>query len=131
VEHFLRVAEAERQLNARVTAVEGGQQRDHVVGRVGPDAQLAAGQAAGGREQPFGLGLEGVEPARDVEQPAAQPGQLDAPPAPLEQLHAVALLQRLDLAREGRLRDVQRFGRPGVAARRRDGVEGPQLCRIH
>ena len=57
-----------------MATAEGGQQGYYVVRGVGADAQLAAAEPAGRREQLLGLGLEGVEAARDLEETAAQAG---------------------------------------------------------
>jgi hypothetical protein len=75
--------------------------------RIGGDPELPAGQAASAGQQLLGLGFDRGEAPGHVVQLAAQLRQLDAASAALEQAHPIALLQRLHLAREGRLGDVE------------------------
>ena len=111
--------------------VEGGQQRDDVRRRIGADPELAALEAAAAGEDLLGLDLGGVHPPGHLQEPAPEVGQLDAAAAALEEAHAVARLQGLHLAGEGRLADVQHLRRPAVAAGGGDRVKGADLGMIH
>ena len=46
----------------------------------------------------------------------------------MEQTHAIPLLERLHLAGEGWLSDIEHGRRAGIAARRGDRVERPEMC---
>jgi hypothetical protein len=58
--------------------------------------------------------------------PAAVAGQLDLARAAQEQHAADLLLQRLDLAADGRLREAQLVGRGAEREQPRNGLEGAQ-----
>src|SRR5690606_41874078 len=61
---------------------------------------------------------------------ATESSQLDAVPPALEQLDPEPLLQRLDLAGQCRLADVQGRSRTAEASMAGDGMEGSQVVRI-
>ncbi len=125
------IADDERDLDARIAPGEGGERRRHVVGRVGADAQMPLAEAASRGEEMLGLGLQAEDAAGQVKELAAELGRRDAPATAVEQPYPVALLQRLHLARQGRLRDMQGRGRPREAAGAGDSVESAQLGMIH
>jgi len=79
----------------------------------------------------LGLALEREQPARDLEQGAPELRRFDAPAATLEEAHAVARLQPLHLARQRRLRDVERRGGARESALAGHGMEGTQLRMIY
>ena len=65
--------------------------------------------------------------AREV---AADGGQADAPRRAVEQAHAQRLLELVDAAAEGRLRDVHRLGGAAEVAELGDGAEGQQVVQV-
>ncbi len=123
-----RVAETEGEPHPRMAPAEGGQEGNDVGGRVGADPQLPAGKAARAGQELLGLVLGRTQAPGHVEQLAAQVGQLDAAPAALEQAHPITLFQRLHLAGEGRLSDIEHGRRACIAAGRGDRVERPEMC---
>jgi hypothetical protein len=112
-------------------AAQLGEDRYGVVRVVGADAQVAAAQRLGAREQRARLVLELEEPRRDVVEVAAERGQLERPPAALEQAHGIGGLERGDVARQRRLAHLCYRGGAGEAALARDEVEGAELHRVH
>jgi hypothetical protein len=78
-------------------------------------------QRAGGGQHLLGLGQQAL----------ASPRQRDAPGPAVEQRDAQLFFQRLDLARDGRLRDVQGFGRARELADLGHRDERTQLVDFH
>ncbi|EEF22926.1 conserved hypothetical protein [Ricinus communis] len=66
-----------------------------------------------------------------LHQGLASPREADAARAPVEQRHAQLFLQRLDLGRDGGLRQVQGLGRARDAAQRGRRDVGAQLIHLH
>ena len=83
-----------------------------MIGRVGADPQVPALQRLGGGQHLHGLQLQAEHAEGDVEQVAADVGDLDPPPAPVEQADAEPLLEGPDLAGEGRLGHVRAAAPP-------------------
>lgn len=76
-------------------------------------------------------GLSAVELARVGEQQAPDVGGLDRAAVALQHRRAHLGLQRLDAARQGRLRQVHRLGGPAEAAMLDHGDEVAQLAQFH
>ena len=121
VEHRGRVVDLEREGQPLVLAPQRRQDRHHVVGAVGGNAQVPAGQRARAREQRLRFLLGGEQPRRDGVQRLPGRGELHAAPIAGEQTDAVARLQRLDLARQGRL---AYSGGPGRVVSSPGGLRG-------
>ncbi len=94
-------------------------------------AQRAVGQAGGGAGR---LG-RGVGQRQDLlgvgQQRLAGRRELQPPRQPLDQRRADLRLQRRDLLRDGRLRQIQRLGRAREVAQPRDGREDAQFGDVH
>ena len=127
----LAVADGERQPKLRVTPGKIPEHRQHMVRGVGAEPQMPALQAPRRGEELLGFLRQAEDAPRQVEQRRADLGQHELPAAPLDQRDAVALLQRLDLSRQGRLRHPEPGRGAGEAACAGDGVEGAELRRIH
>ncbi|MNV77872.1 hypothetical protein D3C71_1713300 [compost metagenome] len=98
-----------------------GQAEVHAAGELALQLPGDRAQLATGREQGFGLG----------QQQLARPGQRQPARAAIEQRHAQALLQALELAGDRGLGDAQRFRGLGDIANPRHGDEGPHLVQLH
>jgi len=85
---------------------------------------MPALQPLGGGQHLLGLDLQAEQAPGDLQQLPADIGDLDLATAAVEQAHAVALLERPDLAGEGRLGHVQVAGGLGETAFGRDRVKG-------
>ncbi len=94
---------------------------------VGGDAEMAAGQRLLALQQRLRLVLEGEQARRDAVQLPAGLGRRDAAAAPVEQAHAIGLLQRRDLAREVGLAEARGAGGGGEGAGLGHEVEGAEL----
>ena len=88
--------------------------RDNVVA-------LPTARAASVAEQTFG----------DRQQLPADRRQLDAPPAPMKQLHAKVILQRGNMRGDRGLANVQQLGSGREAARSGNGVESGEQALVH
>ena len=129
-EHFLRVAQGDRQLDLGVAPAE---RDDHVrdVGGTDRSDPQPADEASAGGAQGFGrFGLQTEDPLGDFGKPATGVGQLDVVSMAAEQLDSEALLQRLDVGGDARLTDEERSSRGGEAALLDDGVETSELLEI-
>ena len=97
-----------------------------MIGGVGADAEMAAFQPLGGREDLFGLRFQPEHPPGDVEEIAADVGEFDLALAAVEEADAELLFQAFDLAGEGRLSHVEGPGGFGKAALGRHSMKGPE-----
>jgi hypothetical protein len=126
-QHPLGVAHRHPHSRPVVPRGEGGDQRHGVERPIRAQAQRAGRHPAGALQQLHRLGLRGEGAVGEGHQLGAQRGQLDRPAGAAEQLHAITLLQRLDLDRQRRLRHADRPRRLGEAALGRHRMEGAQL----
>jgi len=102
--------------------------KEVVAGADHRDVQLAARDALELRHRAFGQ-LELLDdPAADVEQFGAGRRQVDLLAELLEERKAGVVLELLDLGGDGRLRQVQLFGRARETQVPRDGFEDLQLA---
>jgi len=131
LQHRRGAADAQREGEAAVIALQRREDRHGVIGAVGAHPQVPAGQRLGAGEQGAGLVLQREQPGGDVVEALADGGELGAPAAALEQLQAIARLQRPDLARQGRLAQPRRRRRAGEAALAGDEMEGAELGQVH
>jgi len=128
---FFRIADRQGDMDPRVTAGEGGEERHDVIGAVGADPQMPGRQLVRPAEQLTRLLFEEEQSPGDLEQRLAERRRDDAPAAAVEQRHPIALLERLHLRRERRLCYPEPQRGAGEAAFRRDGVKGTEIGMIH
>ena len=128
VEQRLGVAHGHAEPQIRIAAVEGGEERNRVIGGVGADPQMAALQGVGRAQDLDRLQLQAEHAEGDIQQVAADVSHLDPPFAAVEQADAEPFLQRPDLAGQGRLGHVQHLGGLGETALGRHRVEGAKLA---
>ena len=105
---FDRNCDLEREGEAVVLALQRREDRHHVVGAVGGDAQVPARERARAGEQRLRLVLGGKQPRGDRMQRLADRGQLHAAALAREQADAIGRLQRLHLRGQRRLAQPRR-----------------------
>ena len=131
LDHGLRVRDGQRDLHARVSALElAEQQRHDDRGRAGGRSELelaAELTLALAGELVEQLLLEREQPLRAAVEPQAGLGRLDAAAGAVEELRAEPLLQRAHLERDGRLRDTKALGGLREAAALDDCDRTPQV----
>jgi hypothetical protein len=94
-------------------------------------AAMAAGQALGAAQQVAGLVFGRIEAGGDGVESLAELGRPHATTLALEEAHAVACFQRLDLRRQRRLAEPGGPRRAGKAAFEGDEMEGAELAGRH
>ena len=103
------------------------------MGTVGGDPQVPAGQGLLAGQQRLGFLLDRKEPGRDALQLPSGLGGDDLPATPVEQAHAISLLECGHLAREVGLAEARIARRGGERAGLGNEMEGAELagCHIH
>jgi hypothetical protein len=131
LQHDGRIVDRQREGEALGAVAQGGHDGHDMVRRIGRDPQMPTGQRLLAGQQRTGLILHGEQPRGDAVQLAAGLGRQHAAAAPVEQAHAVGLLQRRHLARQVGLAEARGAGgggeRPGFGHQ----MEGAQLRRRH
>jgi hypothetical protein len=128
-EHFLRIADGDREIYLGKTFAEGQCQLSDFRTDRG-DAQLTGEQTAGRAQRFRGFRLEAEYPLRNRVQPAPHIAQLDVMAAAIEELDSEPLFERLDVSGDTRLPHEKSAGRRGKASVLRDGVKAAQLLEI-
>ncbi len=131
LEHDRGIVDRQREGQPLGAPAQRRHDRHDVVRRIGCDPEMPAGERLLARQQRPRLVLQGEQPGRDaMELPPALGGR-DAAAAPVEQAHAVGLLQCSDLAREIGLAEAGGAGSAGEGARFGHEVEGAKLAGRH
>ena len=116
-------------LRVQATDHRGDQRR--AAPRADADPQLAEVHSLGQTDLSLEIECPGVERSGVSQQQAPHVGGLDARRTAVEQGCADLGLQRLDTARQRRLRDVRRGGRPAEVAVISDGDQVSKSAQIH
>ena len=126
-----RVVDADREGEARLAGLHGGENRDRVHGAVGADAKQAAGGDAAVGQYVADATDGPVELLRRREQGFPRRREPDPPRAPLEQRMPGGGLEVAHLGRERRLADAGVTCGEREAAGGGDAMEGHDVVQIH
>mgnify|MGYP003334878056 CR=1 FL=1 len=133
LQHDCRIVDRELEGERRRLLLQGRHDRHDVVGAVGGDPQVPSSQGLFAGQQCLGLVLNGKQPGGDALQLPSGLGGDDLPATPVEQAHAIGLLECGHLAREIGLAEARIARRRGERAGLGNEMEGAELagCHIH
>ncbi len=130
-EHLHRIAGFDAHVDAGMAFAEAIHDVEHVIRRRRADAQVPRAHVTGVAQKEVDLGFLAHELVHQRHQPHTGIRQGQPAPAPVEQLHAISLLQGADLRSDGRLRQAKLLGCQRDAAQAGDHEERFELRDEH